>query len=127
MSAAIRSTGLLVRRVTSLASHQAGVEQPEAVVPAGAEALLGQVRPLVGADRLVTDEDDGTGEAATAQRAGGGGGDVAGADDDEGLLGHRAQLARAGGCVADSLLVAFRGVTGSGATRIAPSSVTCTA
>ena len=104
------------------------VEQPEAVVPALAESLLGQVRALVRAGRLVTDDDDGTGKAATAQRAGGGGGDVAGADDDESGFSHGAQLASApAGCVEDSLLVAFRGVTGSGATRIAPSSVTCTA
>ena len=86
------------------------------------------MRPLVGADRLVADEDDGAGEAAATQGAGGGCGDVAGADDDEGLLGHRAHLASAAaGCVDESLLVARRGVTGSGATRTAPSSVTCTA
>jgi hypothetical protein len=43
------------------------VEQPQAVVPARAEAFLRQVRPLVRADGLVTDEDDGAGEAAAAQ------------------------------------------------------------
>ena len=83
------------------------------------------MRPLVGADRLVADEDDGSGEAAAAQGAGGGGGDVAGADDDEGLLAHRV-TARPGASRTRSV-VAWRGVTGSGATRMAPSSVTCTA
>jgi hypothetical protein len=81
------------------------------------------VRAVVGPHRLVAEEDDGAGEAAAAQGAGGGGGDVAGADDDQGWFGHGAHPS----VVADSAVVATRGVTGRGSTRTAPASVTWTA
>ena len=112
VSAAIRSTGLLVRTVTSFAAHQAGSSSQRPSSPPVGEALLGQVWTLVGAGRLVTDEDDGAAEPAAAQRTRGRRGDVSGADDDEGLLAHVIHLASVpAGCVEDSLLVACRGVT----------------